>query len=287
MKFAIQTPAVLTSLVLATAVAAQPKTVKEWEACVASVEATVSQQDVGVGAEAAVKARCGTRPATEPSSGKGLIGIQPYDLVRSSAWRPKFQSLAKGKYQSLVDRLAVSSATESRDGWVVGAGIAPRSGGSDEAAFAINVQTGEVFAALLEDGNQLVGFGFGSSWNSAPPYLQKWVQNRSDTQTIIPALTKPEANPPIITRPQPAPARAAQVLINAGATLCPDMISMNKALAISRANNPYAQLPDGCVVMKRAAPTRVLRESTPIPGVVVIEAGSTAAMILRSDLSFR
>lgn len=45
--------------------------------------------------------------------------------------------------------------------------------------------------------------------------------------------------------------------------------------------------PDECVVMQAAAPTRIMVESTTIPGVVVIQAGDTAAMAQRSDLTCR
>lgn len=107
--------------------------------------------------------------------------------------------------------------------------------------------------------------------------------NAQPTAPVRPALP---AAPQSIT-PAPRPARQVQIYVNAGATVCADMLSMNKALAIARANNSYANLPDGCVVMRNSVLTRVLRESTPIPGVVVIEAGSTAAMVSRSDLSYK
>jgi hypothetical protein len=86
---------------------------------------------------------------------------------------------------------------------------------------------------------------------------------------------------------QMSQASAKTLYINAGAMICGDMLSMNHALAISRANNPYAVYPDECVVMQAAAPTRIMVESTAIPGVVVIQAGDTAAMAQRSDLTYR
>lgn len=93
------------------------------------------------------------------------------------------------------------------------------------------------------------------------------------------------AQPPAVTHvPQ---ASAKKLYINAGAMICGDMLSMNHALAIARANNPYAVYPDECVVMQAAAPTRIMVESTAIPGVVVIQAGDTAAMAQRSDLTYR
>lgn len=81
-------------------------------------------------------------------------------------------------------------------------------------------------------------------------------------------------------------ASAKTLYINAGAMICGDMLLMNHALAIS-SHNPYAVYPDECVVMQAAAPTRIRVESTAIPGVVVIQAGDTAAMAQRSDLTYR
>ena len=159
--------------------AAKSKSAKEWDTCVKRAEASVNQQEVGVwGVEAAVKEQCGEPPIVEPSGVTGVIGISPYNLVRSKAWRAKFKALTKGKYGPFVNRLVVAGETRLEGSWVVGSGIAPHEGGTNEAAFAINAKSGEVFGAMLEDGKMLVGFGFGSSWKDAPPFLQQWANDR-------------------------------------------------------------------------------------------------------------
>lgn len=73
-----------------------------------------------------------------------------------------------------------------------------------------------------------------------------------------------------------------EVRIHAGAILCADLDSMRAMLATK--NNPGAQLPDGCSVMQRSATTRIFYESTPIPGVVIVQVGSTAATVRAMDL---
>jgi hypothetical protein len=159
--------------------AAPPQTRAAYDACVARVEASVSQAEVGMaGVTGAIRQRCGTPPAREPSAVTGIVGMHPYDVVRAKAWRPKFERLLKAKYRSFVHSLTVASETELDGPWVTGAGIAPHSGGTDEAAFAINVRTGEVFAAMLEDGRTVTGFGFRGGWTKAPPPLQDWAQAR-------------------------------------------------------------------------------------------------------------
>lgn len=158
--------------------AAPPRTQAAYDACVARAEASVNQHEVGIaGVEAAILARCGTPPVREPSAVTGIVGMHPYDVVRAKTWRPKFERLLKSRYRSFVERLKVASETELDGAWVIGAGIAPHSGGIDEAAFAINVRTGEVFATMLEDG-QIVS-GFGADWTQAPPALRAWAQERT------------------------------------------------------------------------------------------------------------
>ena len=154
--------------------ATKPKTINEWELCRDKAESSVSELEVGVsGVEAEINDKCGVRPVKEPSTLTGAVGMHPYDLVRSNAWKSRFIKITEENYQQFVDRLEVASETVLEGEWVVGDGIAPHSGGSEEAAFAINAKTGDVFAAIMEDGNKFSKFGF-NSWKIAPPYLQKW-----------------------------------------------------------------------------------------------------------------
>ena len=159
---------------LCSAYAAKPKNLKEWEQCRDKAESSVSQFEVGVaGVEAEIKMKCGEPPTKEPSSSTGAVGMYPYDLVRSKAWKNKFVKITKNKYQSFIERLGVSSETTLEGDWIVGEGQAPHLGGIEEAALAIHAKTGVVFAAMMEDGNKFSQFGF-NSWQHAPPYLQTW-----------------------------------------------------------------------------------------------------------------
>ena len=87
-------------------------------------------------------------------------------------------SLLQGKYKGFVERLTVSGNTRQEGEWIIGEGLAPHMGGVEEAVFVIHVPTSRVFAAMLEDGKQLTGFGFGSSWDNAPGYLKAWAKDR-------------------------------------------------------------------------------------------------------------
>lgn len=154
--------------------AAKPKTINEWELCRDEAVSSVSEIEVGVaGVEAEISDKCGEPPAKEPSTLTGAVGMYPYDLVRSNAWKSRFIKVTEESYQQFVDRLGVASETVLEGEWVVGDGIAPHSGGFEEAAFAINTKTSDVFAVMMEGGNKFRKFGF-NSWESAPPHLQKW-----------------------------------------------------------------------------------------------------------------
>lgn len=134
----------------------------------------VIQPDVEVsGTECEIKRKCNNSPANEPSGVMSAAGIYPSDLVRSKTWKSKFVAITKGKFKLFVDRLSVSSETKLEENWITGSGQAPHMGGSDEAVLAINVKSGEVFAAMLENGKTLSGFGF-TSWENAPRFIKEW-----------------------------------------------------------------------------------------------------------------
>ena len=147
-----------------------------WQACVKRAAASVDQLRVGTAGVDAAIAPCGERPVIEPDS---PVGAVPYDLIRSKTWGPKFKGVMGDRYESLVARLVVSSNSSREGQWAVASGIMPHSGGSEEAAFAINLQTGQVFSATLEEGKTISGFGFGTSWNDAPPFLHSWARERA------------------------------------------------------------------------------------------------------------
>ncbi len=155
--------------------AAKFNTTKEWELCRDKAEASVNYQEVGMsGIEYAIKTKCGAPPAKEQGNITGAVGMLPYDLVRSKTWKNKFVAITNGRYKPFVERLSVGSPTVLGGEWVTGEGNAPHSGGSDEAALAINVKSGEVYGVILQ-GGQISGFGFGSSWDNAPKFIQNWV----------------------------------------------------------------------------------------------------------------
>ncbi|MBU1361118.1 MAG: hypothetical protein KJ901_20465 [Gammaproteobacteria bacterium] len=163
----------LTSASASACLAAGPPTRAQWEQCVGKAEASVNQMEVGVlGVEAKIKSMCGDPPVPATAAS---AGAQPYDLVRSPPWRPKFVAILKGKYNGFVERLAVGSPS-TRDGdLITGSGLMPHRGGTDEAAFAIDTRTGQVFAAMLEDGKKLSSFGVAQG-QQVPVFIADWMK---------------------------------------------------------------------------------------------------------------
>ncbi len=164
---------ILLTCVVTTSFAAKFNTTKEWELCRDKAEASVNYQDVGMsGIEYVIKTKCGALPVKEEGNITGAVGMLPYDLVRSKTWKSKFVAITNGRYKPFVERLSVGSPTVLGSEWITGEGNAPHS--NDEAAFAINAKSGEVYAVILQ-GGQITAFGFGSSWDNAPQFIQNWV----------------------------------------------------------------------------------------------------------------
>lgn len=69
-----------------------------------------------------------------------------------------------------------------------------------------------------------------------------------------------------------------------GATICTDLRSMNRAVALQLAGQTIG-LPDDCLLAPRTLPTRILGDS-PMPGIVVVQIGTHQAFVQRSDLTY-
>jgi hypothetical protein len=129
---------------------------------------------------------------------------------------------------------------------------------------------------------------------TAPPNLAQATHvtaaPASAAATVAPSPRAAEPAAVAVTPAGSAPPprqRAVRWYINKGATICADVQSMNKAIAIARANNPYIPTPDGCIIMQGSAPVTVGAESRLVPGTVLITSGDMAALANRGDLSLR
>ncbi|HSY27126.1 MAG TPA: hypothetical protein VK832_06465 [Burkholderiaceae bacterium] len=129
-----------------------------------------------------------------------LIGKSPQSVSDIPALNIKFKTLLGNKFDDFMERIGVASGVVQEGDWLVGRGIMPHFGGSEESAFAINSKTGEIFAIMLTDGEKITWFG-AADLNKLPQPLQDWYKNHV-------------GNPPADAAPQNAgaPPAAASAL---------------------------------------------------------------------------
>lgn len=108
-----------------------------------------------------------------------LTGQAPSAAIEHVALKAKFQGILGDKFNDFNERLNVSSGIEQQGEWLVGEGGMPHLFSIEEAAFAVNIKTGEVFAIMLTDGKDITWFGT-SEISELPMPLQNWFQEHKN-----------------------------------------------------------------------------------------------------------
>ncbi len=101
------------------------------------------------------------------------VGKHPTEVFSELAVQQKFKALLENEYSRFFENLSVASALELKGNFYVGSGCASHSCTIEETAFAIDKETGEVFASILSDGKTIKSFGV-SSEQSLPAPLYAW-----------------------------------------------------------------------------------------------------------------
>lgn len=101
------------------------------------------------------------------------VGQHPTEVFNEAAVQEKFNTLLGTEYGRFFESLSVASGLELKGNFYVGSGCAPHVCGDEESAFAINKETGEVFAIILSDGKTIQSFGVNSEQNLPAP-LYAW-----------------------------------------------------------------------------------------------------------------
>jgi len=101
------------------------------------------------------------------------VGQHPSEVFNEIAVQEKFKALLGNEYSRFFESLSVSSELEIKGNFYVGSGCAPHVCSIEESAFAINKETGEVFACILSDGKTIKSFGVTSEQNLPAP-LYAW-----------------------------------------------------------------------------------------------------------------
>jgi len=109
-----------------------------------------------------------------------IEGQYAYDVIEMPPIRSKLASLLdKESLKDFKARLQVAGPVEHQGEWLVGEGLAPHSGGSDEAAFAINTNSGAIFGVMMTNGDHFRSFGVDAPAKLPSPllawYRDQWV----------------------------------------------------------------------------------------------------------------
>ncbi len=102
-----------------------------------------------------------------------LVGKDNESALDDPLLKPRFEKLLGDKLGAFRERLNVSSGITQDGDWIVGEGGMPHLFSIEEAAFAINAETSEIFAIMLTDGKEISYFG-ATEETSLPAPLQAW-----------------------------------------------------------------------------------------------------------------
>lgn len=101
------------------------------------------------------------------------VGQHPTKVFNELSIQEKFKALLGNEYGHFFENLSVSSELELKGNLYVGSGCAPHVCGIEESAFAINRETGEIFASILSNGETIKSYGVASEQNLPAP-LYAW-----------------------------------------------------------------------------------------------------------------
>lgn len=112
-------------------------------------------------------------PDRKQSEYVALASKLPADIIQDEQIGNRLKLILRDRYTAFVDRIGVASTGTIEGGFLIGEGCAPHFCGSDVAAFAVNMKTGEVFAVIVTDAKRIQAFGV-SSAEELPAPLYKW-----------------------------------------------------------------------------------------------------------------
>lgn len=129
-----------------------------------------------------------------------LIGAAPVDVLDAPEIKGKFAALLGATQPDFRINLTVSGPVASDGEWLVGAGGRPHAAVTEQAAFAINLRSGEAFAAMLTGGSNVTIYGR-NDINAMPPPLQNWYANLQKQMASQTPAASEESAPPSSAQP--------------------------------------------------------------------------------------
>ena len=159
----------------------KPKIVVPEPSAAIAAPATTGTETLSNAAPQAVQ---GTQATTDGIASPNLaqyVGKSTFNLLADVGVTAKLKDLLGKDYAAFNERMGVSGEVRQEAGYLWGTGLMPHEGGSEEAGFAVNVQTGEVVALMLVGGKQYKFFGVSKPAGLPQPLLD-WYKQRNETQ---------------------------------------------------------------------------------------------------------
>ena len=123
----------------------------------------------------------GAKDRTGPNEGTDITSIEgkyAFNVIAMPSIKSKLTALLDdATFKDFSARLQVAGPVKRQGEWLVGSGLAPHSGGSDEAAFAIDVNSGAMFGVMMTDGHVFRSFGVDDPEKLPAPLLE-WYRER-------------------------------------------------------------------------------------------------------------
>ena len=118
-------------------------------------------------------------PARAPISLMSLVGKHPATALQDTDVKMRLRRLLGDDFRKLSDRIDVATEIERSGTTIFGAGCMAHRCSIEEAAYAINVETGAAYAGILS-GNSLKVYG--GPVGMLPPPLQSWYADRRNKE---------------------------------------------------------------------------------------------------------
>jgi hypothetical protein len=106
------------------------------------------------------------------AQGDRFVNQHPKDVMEADGLVAKFKQLLGNDYPDIIEAISVASPTSRDAGYIIGAGMAPHSGGSNTAMWAIDTQDGQIYAVWKQD-NQIKVYGVANE-KRLPATLYNW-----------------------------------------------------------------------------------------------------------------
>lgn len=105
------------------------------------------------------------------------VGEFPTNILNDPSIKNKFEMLLGSKYEHFIQNLGVGDSLRKDGSYYIGYGIAPHSGGYEEAIFAINEDLSSMFVIILTEGENIQSYKSEDA-GDMPEILQQWYDER-------------------------------------------------------------------------------------------------------------